>query len=110
MNSAAQYENAASPPTCFFIASNVFPSPPTLITTSNAHASQRWSLLVFTCTMRDRFLTILESAENERETKTAPLAIKDIVHSEIKIESLFTHLHVFPNLLHTRETMGSKQH
>lgn len=86
------------------------PSPPTLITTSNAHASQRWSLLVFTCTMRDRFLTILESAENERETKTAPLAIKDIVHSEIKIESLFTYLHVFPNLLHTRETMGSKQH
>ncbi len=60
--------------------------------------------------MRDRFLTILESAENERETKTAPLAIKDIVHSEIKIESLFTYLHVFPNLLHTRETMGSKQH
>lgn len=29
--------------------------------------------------------TILESAENERETKTAPLAIKDIVNSEIKI-------------------------
>ncbi len=106
VNSAAQYENATSPPTCFFIASNVFPL--------RLHSSQLQTLTLlndgrFWC-LPARSGNDFRICWNERETKTAPLAIKDIVNSEIKIESLFTHLHVFPNLLHKRDTMGSKQH